>query len=172
MHGWQRSPTEDRKVLGALNRISLSLSRSLFFASFFLSPLYAFYHSVSIYLYLSLSVSIYLYLSLSVSICLYLSLSISFCLFLSLSISIYLFLSLSVSVCPYLSLSISFCLYLSLSISISFFPLSISISTSICLSINLSIFLKRRNYARLPSKVKVDRSKTKHFCESSSKNGR
>ena len=50
-----------------------------------------------------------------------------------------------------------------MSISISIFnSISLAISISICTCFYLSIFLKGRNYARLPSKVEVARSKMKH----------
>ena len=64
-----------------------------------------------------------------------------------------------------ISVSISLSLFVSLCLSLSLF-----VSVSIYLPIYFSTYLKGNNYVRLPSKVEVDRSKTKKFCETSSKN--
>ena len=118
-----------------------------------------FYHSIhlisSLPIYLSACLSSF-YLSIHPSI------------YLSLSPSIYSFTSLSFYLAPYPSIHPS--IYLSTSLYL-YLSISVSIFISICIhpSFYRSIYLRGSNRARLLSEVEVDRSKSKQFCETSSK---
>ena len=115
------------------------------------------------------SICLFDYLTLYLSTaCLFVCLPVylSFCLpvylllfvYLSFYLSIYLFIYLSIYLSIWLSDNLSICL-----------SLCICLYLSIYLSAYLSIYLKVSNCARLPSKVEVDMSKTKQFCETPAK---
>ena len=96
------------------------------------------YHSLSIFLYLTLSPSIFLYYSLYI----FLYLSLSFSITLSLFFSITLFLPFSIFLYSTLSFSIPLYLFLSLSLSFSItLALSSSLSLSFPITFSLSVFL-------------------------------
>ena len=99
-----------------------------------------------------------------------------FSLYLPSSVLMYLSLSISPNLCGSFSLSLSLSFFTHLSIGLSvylpvFLSVSLSRPLSLCIhpSVYLSIHLKGSNYARFPLEVEVDRSKTKQFCEASTK---
>jgi hypothetical protein len=127
--------------------------------------------NLTVSLSVSSSVSLFvLWLSIPLSISLSLYLSISLSLYPSIAVSLYLSPSLSIlstsfsnSNSVYLSPSLSLYLHLHLFLCLSFYL------SSNYLSVHLSFWNKGIDYARLPSKVEVDMSKTKQSCETSSK---
>ena len=127
--------------------------------------------NLTVSLSVSSSVSLFvLWLSIPLSISLSLYLAISLSLYPSIAVSLYLSPSLSIlstsfsnSNSVYLSPSLSLYLHLHLFLCLSFYL------SSNYLSVHLSFWNKGIDYARLPSKVEVDMSKTKQSCETSSK---
>ena len=99
-------------------------------------------------------------LSIYLSVCLsiYLSIYLSVCLSVYLSVCLSIYLSIYLYIIIYLSIYLSVCLSIFLSFVLSFFLIYLSIHPKIP---------KRRNNARLPSKIQVDRSKTQQFRRTS-----
>ena len=194
-HGWQSQSTDGPK--GGWGLLSFSLFLSLFLSlSLSISLSFSPFLWLSTYLptYLSIYLSFYLsiYLSISLSLCLSVCLSVrpsvrrsvclSVCLSLSLSRSmdlsidrsIYLSLSLSLSVC--LSVCLSICLSASLKTKLFcetswfFEPDNIKNAAIQRGFLNICTWQrqKRSNSGRLPHFLKLTKSKTKQFWETSS----